>query len=142
MVPPHVIGGDYVNGKVSLFLNQRVSDNWVRIFHHLGEFTNLLSTTKFSFDGKQVSIVASEEYAQRYIDQFKEWLKKANHEYEQNTPPREAGSRRKKANAASVGERNRRTTIKAFEKSRILKTAKKPHPRYFLMPTKRVVPAR
>jgi hypothetical protein len=28
MVPPHVIGGDYVNGKVSLFLNQRVSDNW------------------------------------------------------------------------------------------------------------------
>jgi hypothetical protein len=27
MVPPHVIGGDYVNGKVSLFLNQRVSDN-------------------------------------------------------------------------------------------------------------------
>ena len=68
----------------------------MRIFHHLGEFTNLLSTTKFSFDGKQVSIVASEEYAQRYIDQFKEWLKKANHEYEQNTPPREAGSRRKK----------------------------------------------
>ena len=82
--PPYLVNVDYDRGNLILMLSQPVNNKWISALHNMGSYTSIMGRgpEAFSFNGNRATVSVSDHDAQRAIDYFKEWLPKANRQYE------------------------------------------------------------
>jgi len=74
--PPKLIHANWDNGTLRLTLDRPVTIEWVRALQNMGSYQSILGVDpyRFTFDGVNVSVPASEHVAQDVINNFKNWL--------------------------------------------------------------------
>jgi serine/threonine protein kinase len=97
--PPKLIDANWDNGRLTLTLDRRVSEAWVRALQNMGSFASVVGKPPgvFQFSGNIARVSAMEHEAQGIIDFFKQWLPIATttlrHQLQEEARQREAAQR-------------------------------------------------
>lgn len=83
--PPRLIGFDWQCGHLELVLSRPVNATWVWALRSMGSYTCLMGKDPeyFTFSGEVAKIAAREDEVQRVVNDFKNWLPRANAVYEE-----------------------------------------------------------
>lgn len=81
--PVQLVGIDYQNGKLVFNLSKRLNANWVNAFHSIGnyEYYHGYEPNHFEFRDNSTSVRIEEQFVQKMIDMFKDYIRKANENY-------------------------------------------------------------
>jgi serine/threonine protein kinase len=76
--PPKVIGANWLDGWLTLTLDNPVSIEWINSLKNMGSFASAFGVppTSFEFNGSQATVNVRENDVQAVIDYFKDWLQK------------------------------------------------------------------
>lgn len=74
--PIQVVGGDWENKVLKIFLSREPNKDWLWAFRNMGSHTSVLGKgpAQFTFNGATATISAETNEAQRIVNYFKDWL--------------------------------------------------------------------